>query len=213
MAPVFDAMVIGDGEEAVVEIVNVLSAMRGRPRWERVETLSSIEGVYVPLLYGGARKRPYPLFSWVPKRVKRRIVKDLNQSAFPVKDVVPHIDVIHNRGIIEVMRGCSRGCRFCVRERYARTVVSIAKELLDTTGYEEIALLSLSTADHSNLAELLASMASIAREKNISLSIPSTRLDSFNDLMRKNGLDFCARSGNAKIEKCNKQKYYTGGPL
>ncbi|MBN2848117.1 MAG: TIGR03960 family B12-binding radical SAM protein [Coriobacteriia bacterium] len=189
MAPFFDAILVGDGEEAVVEIVAVHRSARerGATRSELLSALAGIEGVYVPSLYGAGPDGVRPLSVDAPVRVRRRVLEDLGSVPSPVCPVVPYADVVHDRVNVEVLRGCARGCRFCqagmvyrpVRERPADDIVRDAVTSLRCTGYEEVSLTSLSTADHSQLADVLRRLARRLEGTAVTVSVPSLRVDSF----------------------------------
>ncbi|MBE7013072.1 MAG: TIGR03960 family B12-binding radical SAM protein, partial [Ruminococcaceae bacterium] len=182
--------------------------------------VSKIEGVYVPSFYNitynedGTVAAIEPVDETVPPRVKKRIVKDLDSMYAPDKVIVPYMEVVHDRVMLEVFRGCIRGCRFCqagmiyrpVREKSPSTLLENAKKLLDSTGYEEISLSSLSTSDYRGLKELTEELLKITEDECVSLSLPSLRLDSFSmDLMqkvqkvRKSSLTFAPEAGTQRM--------------
>ena len=216
MAPFFDAILIGDGEDAILEIVAAHRACiaRGESRAECVQALSSIEGVYVPSLYAlgpdGRRVASAP----APDRVRRRVLADLDAYPAPVCPVVPYADVVHDRATVEVLRGCSRGCRFCqagmvyrpVRERSADSIVRDAVAELACTGYEELSLTSLSTADHSQLEAVLRRLVARLEGTGTAISVPSLRVDSFTVPLarllgdgRRSGLTFAPEAGSQRL--------------
>lgn len=216
MAPFFDAILVGDGEDAVPEIVGVHRAARayGATRANVLRALSAIEGVYVPSLYEpGANGTLVPLGD-APVKVRRRVVADLDAYDSPVCPVVPYADVVHDRATIEVLRGCTRGCRFCqagmvyrpVRERSADSIVRDAVATLRCTGYEELSLTSLSTADHSDLADILRRLSRRLERTGVSVSVPSLRVDSFTLTLarllggaHKTGLTFAPEAGSQRL--------------
>ncbi len=168
-----DAFVIGEGEEIMVEIVNAQQAWKrsGLPRSQLLTSLAKLSGVYVPSLYSvdyqedGTVAEVYPLVASAPKTILKRLVAKLPPP--PTRFIVPNVDVVHNRVSIEIMRGCTRGCRFChagmitrpVRERPVAEIVDALEESLDHTGFEEIALLSLSSSDYTHILELVKAVA------------------------------------------------------
>lgn len=211
IAPVFDAMVIGDGESVVREIVQVLIETKGMERSERLKVLSKIEGVYVPSLYSDDVP-PKPVEPGVPERVKRRIEPVLKRRL--IRRIVPHMQLVHDRISIEIMRGCTRGCRFCqagfiyrpVREKFSSEVLEEALQTLACTGYEEIGLLSLSSADHTAITKIVEDLKQISDSRFISVSIPSTRLDAFGVTLanniggaRRTGLTFAPEAGTQRL--------------
>lgn len=213
MAKVFDALVVGDGEEVIFEIAQSLVQTKGMPREERLKALSQIKGVYVPLFYTPTIP-PKPKFNWVPSKINRRITRDINQIRIPPQRVIPNVQLVHDRVVEEVMRGCTRGCRFCqagiiyrpVREKYSDVILEESISSLLCTGYEELALLSLSTADHSSIVELLRKLQESTENSGISVSIPSTRLDTFGlsiaqaiSKVRRTGLTFAPEAGTQRL--------------
>lgn len=216
MAPFFDAMLIGDGEEAILEIIDVHRAAkaRGADRAEVLRELAGIEGVYVPSLYAPGADGALAPTGDAPARVRRRIVRDLASVASPTCPVVPYADVVHDRVTVEVLRGCSRGCRFCqagmvyrpVRERSSDAIVRDALEALRCTGYEEVSLTSLSTADHSQLEDVLRRLTRRLEGTGVAISVPSLRVDSFTLSLarllgegRKSGLTFAPEAGSQRL--------------
>lgn len=216
MAPFFDAILVGDGEEAVLEIVASHRSSRaaGLSREESVRALAAIEGVYVPMLYASGGDGAVRPADGAPALVRRRILADLDAYASPTCPVVPYADVVHDRATVEVLRGCSRGCRFCqagmvyrpVRERPADSIVRDAVASLRCTGYEEISLTSLSTADHSQLEEVLRRLANRLEGTGTAISVPSLRVDSFTVPLarllgdgRKAGLTFAPEAGSQRL--------------
>jgi len=202
LAPFFDAFLIGEGEEAMQEIVHVLKPMKGKDRRARLDGLSRVQGIYIPDLHTQNQTA-------IPKRL-------VNFSATrpPLSPVIPFFDVVHNRAQLEPLRGCYRGCKFChafavyrpYRERKADTIVQDAKTLLENTGYDEISLLSLSTLDHSEIRTILSELVPYLRDRGISLSIPSTRADRFGlDLaeeissLKKSGLTIAPEAGSQRL--------------
>ncbi len=186
IAPFMDFFVIGDGEDAIVEIAQVFRDHTSREA--RLQALSELEGVYVPALYPfetlpDGQVLPDPS----APRIRKRITKDLNGATFPVDYIVPYTQQVHDRISLEVLRGCTQGCRFCqagmvtrpVRERSLEEVDSLLQRTLDTTGYEEVSLVSLSTCDYSRVRQLVENSVETARAQNVSVSLPSLRLDSF----------------------------------
>jgi radical SAM family uncharacterized protein/radical SAM-linked protein len=186
IAPFMDFFVIGDGEDAILEIAEIFRAHASRA--DRLEALSKLEGVYVPAMYPfetlpDGQILPDPA---APK-IRKRITKDLNGATFPVDYIVPYTQQVHDRISLEVLRGCTQGCRFCqagmvtrpVRERSLEEVDSLLQRTLDTTGYEEVSLVSLSTCDYSRVRQLVENSVETARAQNVSVSLPSLRLDSF----------------------------------
>ncbi len=193
-----DAFVIGEGEDVIDEIVSTHQEWRsaGTSRSDLLKRLSQIWGVYVPALYDvtyeddGTFKQITPLDNAAPKLVMKRIVAQLPPP--PTRFIVPYIDTIHNRIPIEIMRGCTRGCRFCqagmitrpVRERSVSEVVETVKEALRHTGFEEIGLLSLSSSDYTHVLELVKEVGSAFAGEHLEVSLPSLRIESFSvDLM------------------------------
>ena len=203
----FDAFCIGDGEDSVPELLTALSETRGRPRDERLRAVSAVRGMYVP----GLSAAP----------VRRRIVENLDDGFLHRTMIVPNMSIIHDRAAVQVLRGCTRGCRFCqagiidrpVRERSLESVSKQIEDLLSFTGWEEIGLLSLSTCDWTPLAGLLESISPLLGRSRIKLSLPSLRMDSFSielaaklEEMRRTGLTFAPEAGSARlravINKC-----------
>ncbi len=188
LAPFIDFFVIGDGEDAILEIIEVLRDSRGATRSERLKRLAELEGIYVPTLYPMETLddgRIVPALDAPP--IRKRITRDLNGSTFPVDYIVPYTQQVHDRISLEVLRGCTQGCRFCqagmttrpVRERGLQEVDSLLQRTLDATGYEEVSLVSLSTCDYSRVRQLVENTVERARPQRVSVSLPSLRLDSF----------------------------------
>ncbi|RMG73223.1 MAG: TIGR03960 family B12-binding radical SAM protein [Chloroflexi bacterium] len=185
-----DAFVIGEGEEIIVEVAHTLKSMRGASRLEQLEALAQIQGIYVPRFYDvtyhadGTVKAIIPNHPAAPKTVLKRIVPVLLKPF--TRFLVPNIDTVHNRAPIEIMRGCTRGCRFChagmvtrpVRERPVPEVMQAIEEIINNTGFEEISLLSLSSSDYVYVHELTDAVHEKYNGSGLSLSLPSLRIES-----------------------------------
>lgn len=222
LADFVDFYILGEGEEVNLEIIDAYKKWKEQKgtREDYLKMISQIEGVYVPSFYDisynadGTVKEIKPKYDFVPKKVKKRIIVDLDKVYYPEKLVVPFIEIVHDRIMLEMFRGCIRGCRFCqagmiyrpVREKKALTLIDSAKKLIESTGYEEISLSSLSTSDYTCLREFTDALLEITEKENISLSLPSLRLDSFSmELMekvqkvRKSSLTFAPEAGTQRM--------------
>ncbi|MCB9690560.1 MAG: TIGR03960 family B12-binding radical SAM protein [Alphaproteobacteria bacterium] len=186
LAPFMDFFVIGDGEDVIVEIAQVLRDVKGRQA--RLEALARLEGVYVPALYPFDTLPDGQILPAVDgPRIRKRITRDLNGATFPVDYIVPYTQQVHDRISLEVLRGCTQGCRFCqagmttrpVRERSLENIDALLQRTLDATGYEEVSLVSLSTCDYSRVRQLVENTVETARPRNVAVSLPSLRLDSY----------------------------------
>ncbi|MDO5022262.1 MAG: TIGR03960 family B12-binding radical SAM protein [Eubacteriales bacterium] len=189
-----DAFSMGDGETAIVEMTECVRRGKkaGKTRKEIIESLSEIEGMYVPSLYNtsynedGTIKKFKPIKDNAPYPIKRRIEKNIETLPFPKSVPVPFTQAVHDRIVLEIMRGCTQGCRFCqagmlyrpVRERSCENLLDLAKCQVASTGYEEISLSSLSTGDYSQLEPLVKGLMDEFEQKRVSVSLPSLRLDS-----------------------------------
>lgn len=218
-APFFDAILIGEGEDAVVEIVETHRAAKaaGLSRRDTLVRLAAVPGVYVPSLYRASASSPVvvPVRADVPAVVEKRALADLGARPAPTCGVVPFMDVVHDRYALEVLRGCTRGCRFCqagmvyrpVRERAADDIVRDALAGLACSGYDEVSLTSLSTADHSALEEVLRRLTRRLAGSGVSVSLPSLRVDAFSVEMarliasggKKSGLTFAPEAGTQRL--------------
>jgi radical SAM family uncharacterized protein len=226
LAPFVDAAVMGDGEEVTLEIDDVVRAWKrdgGQDRADLLRRLAAVEGVYVPSFYeprytpDGRLKQTVATEPGVPPRVPKRTVQDLEEWQYPKQQVVANTEVVHERFSVEIFRGCTRGCRFCqagmitrpVRERKPETVQKMVAEGLANTGFEEVGLLSLSSADHSGIGQIARDLADTYDGTATSLSLPSTRVDAFNVTLsnelsrngRRTGLTFAPEAGSVRMRK------------
>ena len=224
IADFFDFFVLGDGEEIVVEVCDALIAWKkeGRPDGRRgfLRRAARISGVYVPSFYApeydaqGMFTGLRILDEAASPQIYRRVVKDLDAAPFLEKPVVPYLGIVHDRLMLELFRGCTRGCRFCqagmayrpVRERRPETLESLARTLFDSTGYNEMSLTSLSSADYSCLSPLVDGLLAGTQGERVSFSLPSLRIDSFSvdiaerlQQVRKSGLTFAPEAGTQRL--------------
>ena len=220
LADFFDFFIIGDAEEALPQVLTLLEKEPTLPRAAKLLLISQVTGVYVPSLYrtevndDGRYRSTTPVDPGLPRQVSRAVVTDLDAAPYPTEFVVPYGSIVHDRLVLELFRGCTRGCRFCqagiiyrpVRERKPETLKRIAKEMVNTTGYDELALSSLSTGDYSAIEQLVTELGLDLAKDGVSLSLPSLRLDSFSgelaeqvQRVRKSGLTFAPEAGTQRL--------------
>ncbi|MBR2187583.1 MAG: TIGR03960 family B12-binding radical SAM protein [Lachnospiraceae bacterium] len=222
IAEFFDLFYIGEGETSYDELFDLYKKYKTgkKGRSDFLREASKIEGIYVPSLYEvsydekGLIKDFSPLYPDVPSKIRKNIVKDMDLVTYPEKPLVPFIQVTQDRVVLEVMRGCIRGCRFCqagqiyrpVRERSVDFLKDKAKKMLDSTGQDEITLSSLSTSDYSGLKEIVDFLIDEYRDKCVNISLPSLRIDEFSlDIMsrvqdvKKSSLTFAPEAGSQRM--------------
>jgi len=225
LAPFLDVAVLGDGEEVIHEILDTYKAWRDEGRKDRRELLrrmARITGCYVPCLYevtynpDGTIKEYRPTEPGVPTVVDRATVKDLDRIDFPTRPVVPNTQIVFDRAQVEVFRGCTRGCRFChagyitrpVRERAPEVVQRLAREIVKNTGYSELSLVSLSTADYTDVRDTVGRLSDELRCDGVNVTLPSTRVDAFSvaladavSKVRKGSITLAPEGGSARIRR------------
>ena len=222
LADFIDAFMIGDGEDVMTELNRVIleRKQKGLSREQCLKNLARLEGVYVPSLYDvsynedGTVASVTPNCSEAPASIRKRVVTDLNSTYYPEEFPVPYTEVIFDRIMLEIMRGCTRGCRFCqagilyrpVRERSLEKLIDLAEKLQRSTGYEEISLSSLSSGDYSCLAELIRELMKRMKDKRVSISLPSLRIDSVlkesleeTQQVKKTSLTFAPEAGTQRM--------------
>ena len=221
MAQFFDLLAIGEGEEVIGEFVDtiLLGRQRGLSRQELLLELAELPGIYVPGLYqvtynsDGSVAKVAPVQDTPPK-ITKRIVKDFDKAPYPTRPLVPSTEVVHDRIMLEVLRGCTRGCRFCqagilnrpVREKQPETVLAQASALLASTGYDEISLTSLSTSDYTPVREVINALHNRYGAYKVGISLPSLRVDNFSvelakevQRVRRSSLTFAPEAGTQRL--------------
>ncbi len=232
LADFVDLFVIGEAEELIVELFNRLKTLKPNLRKKEFKDtllieLSHLEGIYVPSLYNikyfpdGRIKEIYANSANVPEKIKKVTVFNLDSAPYPKKTILPYIETVHDRIGIEIMRGCPNRCRFCQarniyfpkRERSLETIKNLAVENINSTGYEEIALLSLSSLDHSQILDIFSTLAQIFKKQGVGISLSSLKVKSvikellkeFED-MHHSGLTFAPEAGSERLRRLiNKQ--------
>ncbi len=222
LAPFFDLFYIGEGETVYFKLLGIYQTSRknGETREEFLRKAALVPGIYVPSLYepsyheDGTLKAFTPICDGVPAAVEKQVVMDLSDTYYPKAPVVPFIKATQDRVVLEIQRGCIRGCRFCqagmiyrpTRERDVEYLKNLAKDLLKNTGHEEISLSSLSSSDYSMLKELLDFLIEECRRTNVNISLPSLRIDAFSlqimekvQDVRKSSLTFAPEAGTQRL--------------
>lgn len=224
MCDFIDLFFIGESEEAIGEMVDIIKQWKaeGKPggKGEELRRLAQIEGCYVPAFYeasyyeDGTFRAIKPLRKDAQFPVKKRVIRDVDKVAVDDMPILPHIEIVHDRAVLEMFRGCSRGCRFCqagmiyrpVREKKESHLQELAERLIQNTGYNEISLMSLSSADYSRLPELVDHLMDKFQNRRVSVSLPSLRVDSFSidiakkvQQVRKSGLTLAPEAGTQRM--------------
>ncbi len=217
-----DCFQLGEGEEIMLEMIDLYQKHRASGKWDKKAFLreaAQIPGMYVPSLYEVSYHQDGTIAAITPKdgapeKITKRIIKDFDKVFYPETFIVPYTEVVHDRAVLEVMRGCIRGCRFCqagfiyrpVRAKSPDTLCRQGKALCDSTGYEEMSLASLSTSDHPQVEEMLDKIIDYTQEAHINLSLPSLRVDNFSgellekvSRVRKSGLTFAPEAGTQRL--------------
>ena len=218
---IVDFFEIGEGEEMMNDVLDVYKKYKGKgKKKEFLREISKIQGIYVPSLYDviynedNTIKEFKPKYDDVPSTIKKRIINNYTKVDFPTNIIVPYTEIVHDRVVLEVFRGCTNGCRFCqagmlyrpLREKKKEDLLELARGLVKSTGYEEISLSSLSTCDYSDIKGLITDLMEEHEEKRVGIALPSIRVDAFSvDLLkdiqkvRKSGLTFAPEAGSQRM--------------